>query len=104
MSSNPRSRVAYVVLMHKNPSQVGRLLRRLSTDRSTFLVHVDRRVGRDVYADMKRHAAPVPGVRFVRRRRCFWAGFGMVRATLGALEHVLGSGAPFDHVVLISGQ
>ena len=89
MTSSMRSRVAYVVLTHKNPRQVGRLLRRLSTDRSRFLVHVDRRAGRAVDADMRRHAAAVPRVQFLRRRRCFWAGFGMVRATLGAFDHVV---------------
>ncbi len=104
MSSNGRSRVAYVVLMHKNPSQVGRLLRRVATDRSSFLVHVDRRAGRAVHAEMRRHAAHVPRVRFVRRCRCFWAGFGMVRATLGALDQLFRTGTPFDHVVLLSGQ
>jgi hypothetical protein len=104
ISSSIRSRVAYVVLTHKNPSQVGRLLRRLTTDRSTFLIHVDRRAGRAVDADMRRHAEGVLDVHFLRRRRCFWAGFGMVRATLGALDHVVRSGTRFDHVVLVSGQ
>jgi hypothetical protein len=104
MSSTRRSRVAYVVLMHKNPVQVGRLLRRLSTDRSSFLVHVDRRAGHAVDREMRRQAADVSEVHFVRRRRCFWAGFGMVRATLGAFDHVVRSDLPVDHVVLVSGQ
>lgn len=104
MTSNMRSRVAYVVLMHKNPSQVGRLVRRLSTDRSSFLVHVDRRAGRAVAADMRRQAVAVPRVRFPRRRRCFWGGFGMVRATLGMFDHVVRHELPVDHVVLVSGQ
>ena len=99
-----RSRVAYVVLTHRNPRQVGRLLWRLSTDRSRFLVHVDRRAGRAVDADMRRHAAAVPRVQFLRRRRCFWAGFGMVRATLGAFDHVVRQELPVDHIVLVSGQ
>lgn len=101
---NARSRLAYVVLMHKNPSQVGRLLRQLTTERTTFLVHVDRRAGARVYSEMKRYAADIPRVHFLRRRRCFWAGFGMVRATLDALAYVVRSDTPADHVVLISGQ
>ncbi|MDQ3380880.1 MAG: beta-1,6-N-acetylglucosaminyltransferase [Actinomycetota bacterium] len=99
-----RSRLAYVVVAHKNPSQVGRLLQQLATDRSTFLVHVDRRAGRAVHAEMRRHAAGVPRVHFLARRRCFWAGFGMVGATLDAMAYVVRTGTPADHIVLISGQ
>ena len=105
MTSNMRSRVAYVVLMHKNPSQVGRLLRRLSTDRSSFLVPLTSTVALDVPSGG--HATPrggVPASLPASRRRCFWAGFGMVRATLGAFDHVVRQELPVDHVVLVSGQ
>jgi Core-2/I-Branching enzyme len=101
---NARSRLVYVVLMHKNPAQVGRLLRRLATEWTTFLVHVDRRAGTRVFSEMQRYAVDIPRVRFMPRRRCFWAGFGMVSATLDAFDHVVQDSARFDHVVLVSGQ
>lgn len=99
-----RSRVVYVVLMHKNAGQAARLVRRLSTDRSRFLLHVDRRAGRTLEEEMRGHLARVEGVSFVPRQRCFWGGFGMVRATLRALDELFRTGEDFDHVALVSGQ
>jgi hypothetical protein len=98
------SRIAYVVLMHKNAGQAARLVRRLSTESARFLVHVDRRAGAAVEEEMRRRTAELEQVSFLRRRRCFWGGFGMVRATLGALDQLVRTGAEFDHVVLVSGQ
>jgi hypothetical protein len=99
-----RSRIAYVVLMHAKPHQAARLVRRLSTDRSTFLVHVDRRAPTSVEDEMRRATTGVDGVSFLKRRRCFWGGFGMVRATLGGIDQLIRTGVDFDHVVLVSGQ
>lgn len=99
-----RTSVAYVVLAHKNPAQVARLVRRLATERSRFLVHVDGRADA-VETEARRLLADHPGVDLVQpRRRCYWGGFGMVRATLDALEELVAHEAPFDHVVLLSGQ
>jgi hypothetical protein len=96
-------RIAYVVTVHKNPTQVGRLLRRLATDNASFVLHVDRRAGADVDAAIRREVAPLPA-EFVPRHRCFWGGFGFVRGALKGIEHLLERGTPFDYVVLLSGQ
>jgi hypothetical protein len=96
-------KIAYVVTVHKNPPQVGRLLRRLATGNASFVLHVDRRAGNDVDAAIRREVAGLPA-EFVPRHRCFWGGFGFVRGALKGIEHLLARGTPFDHVVLLSGQ
>lgn len=98
-----RSRVAYIILVHRQPVQVGRLLRRLATDQATFLVHVDRRAG-GVETEVLSHVAGLPAVTLLDRHRCYWGGFGMVAATLGAFDELLRRDASFDHAVLLSGQ
>src|SRR5581483_6780525 len=104
MDGPMRSRVVYVVLAHKHPGQVARLVRRLATDRARFLVHLDRRAGGAAERELRGALAGVPRVRFLRRRRCYWGGFGMVAATLDALETLARGDEPFDHVLLLSGQ
>jgi Core-2/I-Branching enzyme len=96
-------RIAYVVTVHKNPAQVGRLLRRLATDDAIFVLHVDRRAGDEIDAAMRRQ---VDGLQadFVARNRCFWGGFGHVRAAVKGLDHLLSHGVPFDYAVWLSGQ
>jgi hypothetical protein len=96
-------KIAYLVAVHKNAAQVGRLLRRLASDESKFLIHVDRRAGRAFEAAVRREAESV-SAEFVRRHRCFWGGFGLVRAALSGIEHLVAEGIPFDYVVLLSGQ
>jgi hypothetical protein len=91
------------VLAHKNPAQVARLVRRLATDQAMFLVHVDRRA-RGVEGELRTELAGLPDVAFLERRRCYWGGFGMVRATLGALNELGRRNARFDHALVLSGQ
>jgi len=96
-------RIAYILTMHKNPSQVGRLLRRLSTENSTFVLHVDRRAGDEVDAAIRREASSVQA-EFIARSQCFWGGFGFVRGAMKGIAYLITRRIPFDYVVLLSGQ
>jgi len=98
-----RARVAYVVLAHKNPGQVVRLLRRLASDNATFLVHVDRRASAVVEDGIRAGVDDLTGVLLLPRVTCYWGGFGMVRATLNGFTKLV-DGVAFDHAVLLSGQ
>jgi hypothetical protein len=99
-----RSSVAYIVIAHRNPAQVARLVRRLATERATFLVHVDRRAGR-VEDEIRRLVEGVPRVHFAaHRHRCYWGGFGMVNGALDGFGALVREGVPFDHALVLSGQ
>ena len=49
--------VVYLVPVHKNPGQVLRLLRRLQTDTTSILVHIDARADDTVERELRRGAA-----------------------------------------------
>lgn len=98
------SGVAYVIAAHRNPEQVVRLITRLVTPRATFVVHIDRRAPDEVDAAIRRGTKGVATVHFVARNRCYWAGIGVVTATLKAFDYLLDRGIPFSHAVLLSGQ
>lgn len=97
-------RVAYVIAAHKHPEQVVRLVRRLATDRASFVVHVDRTASSAVDRAIRRGTSDLADVHFVERNRCYWAGFGVVSATLKAFDYLLEQDVPFGHAVLLSGQ
>jgi hypothetical protein len=97
-------RIAYVVVAHKNSEQVVRLVRRLATDQATFVVHVDRKASATVDANIRSGTRAVADVHFVKRDRCFWGGFGMVRAVLRSIDYIIDQEVPFEYVVLLSGQ
>ena len=97
-------RIAYIVSAYKRPEQLARLVHQLGHSSSAIAVHVDAKTDRRDFDAMVRAVDDVPGVHFVSRHRCYWGGFGHVRASLKGIEHLVESGAEFDYVVLLTGQ
>ena len=95
-------RVAYILLAHKEPDQLVRLVRRLDDPSSSFFVHIDRYADDAIFDAAHGPLAGSPNVRFLPRRRCSWGGFGMVDAALEGLAAVGADG--HDFAVLLSGQ
>jgi hypothetical protein len=94
--------IAYLALAHDNPEQLDRLIRRLPGE-SPVYIHVDARAADEVVDTAKRLLANRPRTHFVRRYRCYWGSFGIVRATLQMISDLLQSGEPFERAMLISG-
>lgn len=96
--------IAYVISAYKLPGQVARLVRRLAAPGTSFVVHVDRNSPRHVAAAMEAGVRDLRDVRFLPRHRCYWGGFGHVRASLKGVEDLLARRVDFDYVVLLTGQ
>lgn len=97
-------RYAYIISAYKNLGQVTRLVRRLHSDRASFLVHVDRKTDDREYEALVESLRGVPSFSFLARHTCHWGGFGHVRATLKGIDKLIRSGTPFDYVILLTGQ
>lgn len=98
------SDIAYIVVAHKNAPQVGRLVRRLATDRARFLIHADRRSGPSFAGALQTEVGDVAEVAFLDPNPCFWGGFGMVEAILKGLTMLVEDDAGFGHALVLSGQ
>jgi hypothetical protein len=95
-------RIAYILLVHKNPEQVNMFLEQLLSDeQADIYIHVDK----SSLADMSG--------RITKHRRIFltpenvhvtWGGIGMVDATLILIREVMRSGKKYDFVCFRSGQ
>ena len=97
-------RVAFFILMHKNPEQTIRLIERLESPMSTFIVHVDSRAPDKTYKFIDEWAAKRNDVHCAPRHRCYWAGFGIVAASLECARTALRLNERFDYGMLLSGQ
>jgi hypothetical protein len=97
-------KIAYIILAYDSPEQVVRLVRRLSTPDTSFFIHVDKRTDDGAYERMAGPLSACANVRFLRRYRCHWADFGMVRATLAGIREILASDVRQDYVILLSGH
>lgn len=97
-------RLAYIILAHKLPEQLVRLVDRLSSPSASFFIHVDRKTSGRTFSGA---LAPLRGrrdVHFVDRVRVHWGFYGHVQATLNGLEQAIERGVAFDHFVLLTGQ
>lgn len=97
-------RIAYVIAAHRRLDQLERLLRRLAGPETSFVVHVDRRAGREPYEELLRRTADLDDVHYLDRHLGYWGGFGVVRAALKAIRYLVEERVPFEYAVLLSGQ
>ncbi|MVN22228.1 beta-1,6-N-acetylglucosaminyltransferase [Mucilaginibacter arboris] len=97
-------KIAYIILVHKNPKQVARLITRLNVENTIFSIHVD--FNGDDEPFKKEILASNPNnsnIQFLEKRyKPKWGGFNTIRAAVELVNSVL----PFkpDSIVYISGQ
>ena len=88
----------YLILAHKNPLQLGRMIERLDDGASKFFIHLDAKTPIEPFA------ACLEGghIRFIEpRERCVWGDFSIVQATIHLMEAASKEQGVF---ILMSGQ
>src|SRR5579875_2468449 len=92
---------AFIILAHKNPEQVARLISSLDDHHSTFFLHLDKKIKSAPFINA---VADNNNVVIVKNEYTFWGGFGIVQATLNAMKSAMNHYQNFDFISLISGQ
>lgn len=88
----------YLILAHKNPLQLSRMIERLDDGASKFFIHLDAKTPIEPFA------ACLEGghIRFIEpRERCVWGDFSIVQATIHLMEAASKEQGVF---ILMSGQ
>ncbi|MVN76982.1 glycosyltransferase [Hymenobacter sp. HMF4947] len=94
-------RVAHLIMVHKNPAQVHRLLTALAHESFDFYVHVDSSVDISEYHSLLH----LPRVQFTKRRFAMrWASYRFTSAIFECVRDILLSGIKYDFINLLSGQ
>ncbi len=92
---------AFIILAHKNPEQVARLISSLDDNYSTFFLHLDKNINPAPFINA---VADNNNVVIVKNEYTFWGSFGIVQATLNAMKSAMNHYKTFDFISLISGQ
>jgi hypothetical protein len=93
--------VVYLILVHKNPSHILRMVNRLHAENVRFFIHVDKDVDIKPYLNSELASKAT----FVAPRLSSpWGGFGLIRATINGINAIVKSGIEYDYIVLLSGQ
>ena len=88
----------YLILAHKNPLQLGRMIERLDDGASKFFIHLDAKTPIEPFAACLEGAH----IRFIdKRERCVWGDFSIVQATIRLMEAASNEQGLF---ILMSGQ
>jgi hypothetical protein len=91
-------KIAHLILAHKNPGQVQRLIRALDHPAFEFFIHVDKKSDEKEFAPLVNDR-----VHMIRNRtKIFWAGYGTIQATLNGFAEIIP--LQFDYINVISGQ
>jgi hypothetical protein len=94
-------KIAHLILAHKAPAQLGRLLRALAHPQARCFVHLDRKVDYQAFAEL----AQLPGVQFLRTRiDVRWGGYSLTQASLESMREVLQGTEQFDVFNVLSGE
>lgn len=94
-------KVAYLVLAHKDPLQLLRLIKALKAPNVSFIIHIDLNVNLDIFIE---YLADEESVSFLEERSVTgWGSFGIVEACITGLRHT-SENLNIDRVVLLSGQ
>lgn len=96
-------KIAYLILVHKNPKQVARLVNRLNVDNAIFSIHVDFKANLEDFKNQILEANPGSNIQFLNKRfKPKWGGFNTIRAAVELINSVLKYNP--DSIVYLSGQ
>lgn len=97
-------KICYIILAHKNPKQLIRLIKRLDTPKSSFLIHIDRQLALAEYTEVVNSFQHSSNVHFLKRYRCYWGSFNLIDVVLSAINKLLELQIDFNYAFLLSGQ
>jgi len=93
--------IAHLIIAHKDPPQLERLVKRLIHRKSDIYIHLDKKVNITGY----RYLADLGRVYFIKGRiLCTWGGFSLVKAITHSVKEILNSSRRYEYINLISAQ
>ena len=97
-------RLAYLIFVHKQPAQLGRLLRRLYCPGCTFFIHVDAKINLNSFRVMVNQVPADSVVWLTKRKTISWGDFSLSAAYLAGFQTILQQRAQPDFIITLSGQ
>ena len=92
----------FLILAHKNPDQLEKLVNYLSANNCKVFVHIDRKQKKHFRTFISRFLAH-KNIQIFAQFKVYWGGYSQIRATFFLLKKAVADG-DFDFVNLISGQ
>ncbi|MEE3072193.1 MAG: beta-1,6-N-acetylglucosaminyltransferase, partial [Pseudomonadota bacterium] len=99
------SRIAFILLCHKDPEAIIAQAQRLTAVGDYIAIHFDARAKPEHYAAIREALADNPNVAFAKKRiKCGWGEWSLVEASLYAVEAALDAFPRATHFYMLSGD
>jgi len=92
-------KIAHLILAHKNPQQLERLLDALDHPAFDFYIHLDKKTDAAPFEYLYRRPRTFE---VMKRTPVYWAAYGTIQATINGFEEILPKG--YDYINVISAQ
>jgi len=94
-------KLAHLILVHKDPLQVERLVKRLCHPDADIYIHLDAKAEMELF----KYLEELNNVFFIKKRvKIHWGNYSIIQATLNSFDQILSTGNQYSHVNLLSGQ
>lgn len=94
-------KTAFLMLVHKYPTQVERTLRKMYHPDFDFFIHLDKKADSKSYLNIK----TLPNVFFVKNRvDVTWGGYSIIKATFNGVREICQTGNEYNFINFLSGQ
>ncbi len=91
-------RIAHLIMTHRNPSQLSRLIKKLEHPDADFYIHIDKKVDITAFKELN-------GVTFITNRTLVnWGGYSTTHAIITSVKEIIELGKNYDFINLLSGQ
>lgn len=87
-------RIAYLIVAHRQPDQLERLLRAIHDPDNVYLLQLDSKAPRELHARMSTFAARQSNLALAPARDIRWASWSLMDARLEGIERLLAMGRP----------
>jgi len=94
-------RIACIIMAHKDPQQIERLIKKFSSFPFDFFIHLDKKINKKPFD----YLTAIPNVHFTNTRiRVRWASYSFLHAVINSLKEVLANSTKYDFISIMSGQ
>lgn len=93
-------KIAFLIMAHKDPEQIGRLTKRLNHPDFDFFIHLDKKIEIADFSYLRNN-----NISFTKTRiHVSWAAFSFTTAIYKCIEEILNGSKRYDFIQVLSGQ
>jgi hypothetical protein len=94
-------RTAYLILAHKDPELLERLVNKLSNAAADIYIQLDNKANINEFS----YLTSIKNTFFIDKRiDTVWGNYSIIESTLNGFKQILGTGKSYTHINLLSGQ